>query len=122
MKTNELVTEKLFSYGSLRDEGVQRAIFGRRLDGAPDAVIGYRLTSVKITEQKSIKISGKEVHQIIEPAKHGADQVEGMVFDITGNELVLADQYEDAAYKRVQATLRSGSKAWVYVRAAGGAG
>jgi hypothetical protein len=36
------VVERLFSYGTLRLEGVQRASFGRRLAGVEDAMLGYR--------------------------------------------------------------------------------
>jgi gamma-glutamylcyclotransferase (GGCT)/AIG2-like uncharacterized protein YtfP len=43
--------------------------------------------------------------------------VRGRVFRITDTELKAADEYEVADYKRVQVTLRSGNKAWVYVRA-----
>jgi len=50
--------EQLFSYGTLRDEKVQRAVFGRTVAGRPDAIIGCRLEPVSITDQKSIAISG----------------------------------------------------------------
>jgi hypothetical protein len=39
------------------------------------------------------------------------------VFRITDAELTAADAYEVADYKRVLVPLRSGNKAWVYVRA-----
>jgi hypothetical protein len=35
----------LFAYGTLRQPEVQRAVFGRVLDGAEDAVCGYDLGS-----------------------------------------------------------------------------
>ena len=34
-------SERLFSYGTLRDEAVQRANFGRTLQGSPDAAVRY---------------------------------------------------------------------------------
>jgi hypothetical protein len=109
--------ENLFSYGTLRDEPVQHAVFGRGLTGSADAVLGYRLESVTITDQAAIAISGKSEHLILIPTGRDSDRVEGMVFQITAAELALADAYEDAAYKRVSAPLRSGGRAWVYVRA-----
>jgi hypothetical protein len=109
--------ENLFSYGTLRDEPVQHAVFGRSLVGSADAVLGYRLESVTITDQAAIAISGKSEHLILIPTGRDSDQVEGMVFQISAAELALADAYEDAAYKRVSAPLRSGGAAWVYVRA-----
>jgi len=109
--------ENLFSYGTLRDEPVQHAVFGRSLAGAAAAVLGYRLESVTITDEAAIAISGKSKHLILIPTGLDSDQVEGMVFQITEAELALADAYEDAAYKRVSASLSSGGEAWVYVRA-----
>ena len=45
------------------------------------------------------------------------DQVPGMVFKITPEELMAADRYEVSDYTRVQVTLSSGLRAWAYVRA-----
>jgi len=33
-------TERLFSYGTLQQENVQKQTFGRLLDGTPDALVG----------------------------------------------------------------------------------
>jgi gamma-glutamylcyclotransferase (GGCT)/AIG2-like uncharacterized protein YtfP len=109
--------ENLFSYGTLREEAVQRAVFGRRLEGSPDAVIGYRLQSITITDPAAIAISGRADHTILDPTGDDRDQVEGLVLRITEVELGLADTYEDAAYTRVRARLLSGGDAWIYVRA-----
>lgn len=38
---NAAATVRLFSYGTLQQENVQRATFGRLLDGTPDALMGY---------------------------------------------------------------------------------
>ena len=38
---NEDATVPLFSYGTLRQENVQMASFGRRLAGSPDALPPY---------------------------------------------------------------------------------
>jgi gamma-glutamylcyclotransferase (GGCT)/AIG2-like uncharacterized protein YtfP len=107
----------LFSYGSLRDEEVQRAVFGRTVDTTADAIVGYRMVTLTITDPKAIAISGRSDHRIIEPTGHDDDQVEGAVLPISEDELKRADTYEDAAYKRVSVRLRSGADAWVYVRA-----
>ena len=109
--------ETLFSYGTLREDAVQQEVFGRLVDGSPDAVVGYRLLPVTITDPSAIAISGRAGHTILEPTGDERDRVEGMVLHITETELSLADTYEDAAYKRVQVRLRSGGEAWVYVRA-----
>jgi gamma-glutamylcyclotransferase (GGCT)/AIG2-like uncharacterized protein YtfP len=109
--------ENLFSYGTLRDESVQQAVFGRAMKGILDAIVGYRLASVTITDPSAIAISGKTVHHILEPTGQESDQIEGTLFQLTAKDLQLADAYEDKAYKRVQVRLRSGLDAWVYVQA-----
>src|SRR6185437_7554507 len=102
-------TEKLFSYGTLREASVQRKLFGRLVAGVPDAVMGYRLAKVT---------SGLAVHLIIDPTGNPEDFVEGQVLSLTPDELRIADAYEDDAYRRVRAPLRSGiGSAWIYVRA-----
>ena len=45
----------LFSYGTLQLESVQRASFGRRLNGEPDAMTGYVRTMVEITDPDGIE-------------------------------------------------------------------
>src|SRR5882757_5885772 len=97
----------LFSYGTLRDEDVQLAVFGRVVNTTPDAIVGYRIVTVTITDPAAIAISGHSDHRIVEPTGHDGDQVEGAVLPISEEELRLADAYEDAAYKRVSVRLRS---------------
>src|SRR5262249_2435417 len=54
------VTELLFSYGTLRQPEVQRATFGREIDGSPDAIVGYELDHVTITDPHVIATSGSD--------------------------------------------------------------
>jgi len=109
--------ENLFSYGTLREAGIQRAVFGRAVAGSPDAIVGFRLASVTITDPDAIETSGRAVHTILDPTGDDGDRIEGVVLRITEAELGLADIYEDVAYKRVRVRLLSGGEAWVYVRA-----
>ncbi len=112
-------SERLFSYGTLQQEAVQRANFGRTLQGRPDAVTGYRLSTVKITDPKVVAESGLEVHKILVPSDDPEETVQGTVFALTPQELRAADEYETDAYKRVSVKLQSGMDAWVYVSAKG---
>jgi hypothetical protein len=108
------VTEYLFSYGTLRDADVQLANFGRHLDGAPDALPGYRLEWHVITDPQVIEVSGSDRHPIISPTADSSDLVAGTVFALTPAELASADAYEVGDYERVSVTLQSGLQAWVY--------
>jgi hypothetical protein len=106
----------LFSYGTLQDKAVQMANFGRLLSGRPDLLPGYTLVPITIDDAAVIALSGKSQHMIAKRSS-ASDEVIGMVFEITAEELSAADRYEVAEYTRVQVALESGAKAWVYVGA-----
>lgn len=108
-------TERLFSYGTLQTESVQLSTFGRKLDGSPDALVGYRLQMIQITDQDFVKTSGAEYHRNLEFTGNTSDFVEGTVLSVTQQELEQADAYEPDGYKRVRIQLRSGIEAWVYL-------
>ena len=55
----------LFSYGTLRLPEVQLSTFGRLLEGHDDAVVGYRLDWVTITDSHVIAASGSDRHPIL---------------------------------------------------------
>ena len=106
----------LFSYGTLQQDGVQMSSFGRRLKGAPDALPGWKSEMVEITDPDVLAKSGMRFHPIIVPGG-ACDEVAGTVFEITEGELASADRYEVADYKRIAVRLKSGTDAWVYVKA-----
>lgn len=110
------MTELLFSYGTLQQESVQLAQFGRRLEGRADALAGWKQEMVEITDPEVLAKSGKRFHPIVMPGQP-QDQVPGTVFEISAAELAAADAYEVADYKRQAARLVSGLTAWVYVKA-----
>ena len=78
---------------------------------------GCRRTMVEITDPRVIAQSGTNLHPIVSLSDDPADEVAGMVFEITADELAAADAYEVSDYKRVQVRLASGLDAWVYVKA-----
>ncbi len=110
-------TIRLFSYGTLQLDSVQLSSFGRLLEGNPDAMPGYRQEWLEITDPDVLATSGERFHPVVLPSDNPADAVEGKVFRITAVELDAADRYEVSDYKRIEVTLRSGLKAWVYVKA-----
>lgn len=109
----------LFSYGTLRQPEVQRATFGRLLEGTPDALPGYRVAPVRITDPYVIATSGSDTHSIARPTGDSRDLIAGIAYRITPAELVAADAYEVGDYERILAPLASGAEAWVYIAVAG---
>lgn len=109
------MSELLFSYGTLQQDSVQMASFGRLLKGRPDTLPGYRQTQIAITDPEVVRTSGKAYHPIVAPGE-ATDSVPGTVFEITAEELAAADRYEVSDYKRVAAALASGVTAWVYIK------
>jgi gamma-glutamylcyclotransferase (GGCT)/AIG2-like uncharacterized protein YtfP len=109
-------TERLFSYGTLQQENVQLATFGRLLRGKTDALVGFTQETIEIADPDVIAKSGKRFHAIVAASGDDIDRVPGTVFEISPAELAAADAYEVDAYIRVEAELASGLRAWVYVR------
>lgn len=109
------MTELLFSYGTLRQRDVQLSTFGRELDGRPDAIVGYDLDYITISDPHVIATSGSDRHPILKPTNRADAAVEGTVFAISQAELAAADEYEVDNYRRIAVPLRSGDQAWVYV-------
>lgn len=105
----------LFSYGTLQQADVQRATFGRLLEGRRDALPGWATAMVEIRAPGVVARSGKTHHPIVRPSDNPGDVVEGHVFRITSTELAAADAYEVDDYKRIAVRLRSGLEAFVYV-------
>jgi hypothetical protein len=107
----------LFSYGTLQQENVQVATFGRPLVDHRDELIGFEQSMMRIEDPYVVAASGKTHHPIVRFVGNPDARVAGTVFEVTESELANADRYEVSAYKRVGADLASGKKAWVYVDA-----
>ncbi len=97
--------EKLFTYGTLQNPETQKQLLGRTLgEGLPDSLLGYRLA----------KLTGIHyVYSILQP--HSGSRVEGLLFEVSSEELEKLDDYEGNAYVRVSARLVSKTRAWVYI-------
>jgi len=105
----------LFAYGTLQQREVQLATYGRPLDGAADALSGYRLDPLTITDPEVVRLSGKAVHHIARESGDPADRIPGVLFLLTPAELEAGDAYEVDAYARVEVVLDSGARAFAYV-------
>ncbi|QEL57179.1 gamma-glutamylcyclotransferase family protein [Chromobacterium paludis] len=108
---------KLFSYGTLQQDNVQLATFGRLLNGHPAQLVGFKREMLEIRDAEVVRASGKTHHPIIHPSDCQQDRVAGSVFNISEQELAQADLYEVDDYRRVQALLDNGERAWVYIAA-----
>ncbi len=54
------MTELLFSYGTLQQPKVQLATFARKLTGRRDAIVGYELDYLVITDPHVVATSGSD--------------------------------------------------------------
>jgi len=108
-------TELLFSYGTLQAEPVQMATFGRRLESSDDSLVGYKSEWLEIVDPSVIEMSGQSHHPIIIFTGRATDLVCGTALLVSRNEILRADTYEVADYRRECLTLASGRNAWVYV-------
>ena len=107
--------EYLFAYGTLQSDAVQLATFQRKLDGHPDALVGYIVVPIEIKDEAFVASSGTAHHRNLKFTGLASDILEGTALSLTAHELTLADSYEPPGYNRTQVQLRSGSTAWVYV-------
>ena len=95
----------LFAYGTLQQDDVQRATFGRPLQGESDALVGFERAMAR-------------GHLTAAETGRPDDRVAGIVYEVTEADLAAADRYEErASFARIAGTLASGKQAWVYVDA-----
>lgn len=105
----------LFSYGTLQKEQVQLETFGRLLEGEKDILTGYKLSTLEITDPEVLRKSGQKYHPVLAFSGNSEDEVEGMLFEVTEEEILQADEYEVEDYKRVETVFRSGKKGCIYI-------
>ena len=82
----------IFSYGTLQQERVQLATFGRLLAGQPDQLSGYRQVQVPVANLRFVVASGQALHASADFTGRSDDHVVGTVFDVTDEELAMADR------------------------------
>jgi gamma-glutamylcyclotransferase (GGCT)/AIG2-like uncharacterized protein YtfP len=108
------MNELLFSYGTLQKTTVQLQLFGRVLKGSADTLQGYTVSTIEIKDEKFLSAGEDAYQQTLVPSNNSNDRIEGIVFEITEEELLLSDQYEPSNYKRHKVKLQSGKQAWIY--------
>ncbi|MGG5208054.1 gamma-glutamylcyclotransferase family protein [Chryseobacterium sp. MIQD13] len=105
----------LFSYGTLQKEQVQLETFGRILEGEKDILTGYKLNMVEITDPEVLRKSNQKYHPILEFSGNSNDTLEGLLFKVTDDEILRADEYEVDNYKRIETVFKSGKTGFIYV-------
>jgi gamma-glutamylcyclotransferase (GGCT)/AIG2-like uncharacterized protein YtfP len=113
----EAADQLLFTYGTLQYPAVQLDTFGRRIESEPDVLERYTVDYVEIPDARVVEVSGDAVHPIVRETGDPLDKVTGVVLRVTEAEIVAADEYEVALYRRTSVTLASGREAWIYVPA-----
>jgi hypothetical protein len=102
----------LFSYGTLQQEEVQLALFGRLLRGEPDELVGFDQSLIELEEAGE-----KAIHAIVTHNGRRDSRVPGTLLELSDSEIARADAYEPPEYARVSVTLASGKQGWVYADA-----
>lgn len=97
--------ERLFVYGSLKSNEIQKELLGRELIGLTDSLSNYHFSNIDIEGDQYL---------IAEP-KDG-ELIDGIVYEVSTQELEGIDRYEGREYKRVKVRLDSNLEAWIYVR------
>ncbi len=98
-------TYYLFTYGTLCDKGIQTELFSRNPTVTREKLKGYRIADLKVAG----------CYPTIEISNDDKSIVNGEAYLINKRELLIADAYEGAAYKRIKVGLVSGKEAWVYL-------
>ena len=109
------MTHRMFSFGTLQLDRVQQELFGRSVPTVPDALRGYRVGRIRISDPEVVRAPGSDVHPALFPSDAADDVVTGSVLELSDDDLVAADRYEERAYQRRSVTLVRGRSAWVYV-------
>ncbi len=95
--------ESLFVYGTLQEPDVQQRIIGRVVTGTPDTLDGFFKSKIAMSDG---------VYPLVIP-RHGSS-VDGLLLEVTLDELARMDIYETSVYRRFWVSLRSGRECWVY--------
>ena len=92
----------VFSYGTLQDPLIQIELFGRQLQGVTANLQGFlKKENAVFKRYPSIVLSNY-------------DRVDGVIFEMTDQELKICDAYETNAYKRKLHDFENHKGVWVY--------
>ena len=95
----------LFVYGTLAIGETLKNILDRDVPGTPATLDGYDGSKMVIIESESYPAAEKNIEC----------SIQGLLIEITSEELQKLDVYETDAYKRKEVELTNGKKAWIYL-------
>tara|TARA_B100001146_G_scaffold8843_1_gene7352 strand:- start:36 stop:344 length:309 start_codon:yes stop_codon:yes gene_type:complete len=95
----------LFVYGTLAIGETLKNIIDRDVPGIPVRLDGYDGSKMVIIESESYPAAEKNIEC----------SIQGLLIEVTSEELEKLDVYETDAYKRKEVELTNGKKAWIYL-------
>ena len=95
----------LFVYGALTTGETRKDVLGRDVSGTPATLDGYDGSKMVTIENESYPAAEKNIEC----------SIQGLLIELTPEELEKLDVYETDAYKRKEVELTNGKKAWVYL-------
>ena len=95
----------LFVYGTLTTGETLKNILGRFVHSMPATLDGYDGSKTITIENESYPAAEKNTEC----------SIQGLLIEVTSEELERLDAWETDAYKRKEVELTNGEKAWVYL-------
>ncbi len=92
---------------------VQLELFGRLLTGVKDILNDFKLVPIEIKDEAFLSKGEAKFQQTAIPSP--GDVIEGMVFEVSTEELLESDKYEPESYRRNKVLPQSGKEAWLYL-------
>lgn len=117
IKANAIQLEKqkkhlIFTYEISKSNDIQLQNNGDKHNGTKDTLSGYKIHSL---DTENLTSDDSSQNQIATKSADKSNQIEGLVFEITGEELIEVDKSEVSKSKRVMETTDLGAEVWVYV-------
>ena len=95
----------LFVYGTLATGETLKNILSRDIPGIPATLDGYDGSKMVTIENESYPAAEKNIEC----------SIQGLLVEITPEELEKLDAWETDAYRRKEVELTNGIKAWIYL-------
>ena len=109
------MSENLFTYGTLQKEETQLRLFGRTLNGVADILEDYTVSSIKAFDATFFATDVDKIQNTLVPTGVCGDFVEGVVYEISAEELRLVETHQPRNFRRMKVKLKSGNEAWIFL-------